>query len=179
MNTATQDLSTGPNQRIDRLEKKALLSALWLFVLFNFIFRDLHEIVKAEFLADALNGIYDGREVTDAMFLLGGIIVEVPILMMLMAWVLPVRANRWANVIVAPLFGLILIGAPGDLDDYFHIGLVLIALAIIVWHAWNWERSTSKAHALASQTPRSTTSSKLGSLRHRANTTQIDDGKRV
>ena len=143
MNTATQDLPTGQIQRINRLEKKALLSALWLFVLFNFIFRDLHEIVKAEFLADALNGIYDGREVTDAMFLLGGIIVEVPILMMLMAWVLPVQANRWANVIVAPLFGLLLIGTPGDLDDYFHIGLMLIALAIIVWHAWNWERSAS------------------------------------
>jgi hypothetical protein len=143
--TRTGDAATGPNERIDRLEKKALLSALWMFVLLNFIFRDLHEIVKAEFLADALNGIYDGREVTEAMFLLGGIIVEVPIMMMLMSWVLPLRANRRANVIVAPLFGLILIGAPGDLDDYFHIGLMMIALAIIVWQAWSWERSASQA----------------------------------
>jgi len=62
-----------------------------MFVLLNFIFRDLHEIVKEEFLADAVNGIYNGREVTEAMFLLGGIIVEVPIVMMLMAWVLPLR----------------------------------------------------------------------------------------
>ncbi|MGB5759695.1 MAG: DUF6326 family protein [Acidimicrobiales bacterium] len=136
------------------MEKRALLSALWLFVLLNYIFRDLHEIVKAEFLADALNGMYGGREVTDAMFLLGGVIVEVPIVMMLMAWVLPLRANRWANVIVAPLFGLLLIGVPGDLDDYFHIGLMLIALASIAWQAWNWERSTSKAYDLAGQAPR-------------------------
>lgn len=143
MNTTTRskDSVTSPNERIDRLEKKALLSALWLFVLLNFIFRDLHEIVEAEFLADALNGIYDGREVTEAMFLLGGVIVEVPIVMMLMPWVLSLRANRWANVIVAPLFGLTLIGAPGDLDDFFHIGLMLIALAIIVWQAWSWDRS--------------------------------------
>ena len=134
---------TNPNERIDRLEKRALLCALWMFVLLNFIFRDLHEIVKAEFLADALNGMYNGREVTEAMFLLGGIIVEVPILMALMVWVLPPRANRWTNIAVAPLFGLTFIGAPGDLDDYFHIGLILVALATIVWQAWSWESSSS------------------------------------
>ena len=128
-------VAADPNERIDQLERRALLSALWMFVLLNFIFRDLHEIVKADFLADALNGIYGGREVTEAMFLLGGIIVEVPILMMLMAWILPLRANRWANTIVAPLFGLTFIGAPGDLDDYFHFGLILAALAVIVWKA--------------------------------------------
>ena len=143
MATQRNDPGTGSNERIDLLEKKAVLSALWMFVLLNFIFRDLHEIVKAEFLADALNGIYNGREITEAMFLLGGIIVEVPIVMMLMAWVLPLRANRWANIAVAPLFGLALIGTPGDLDDYFHIGLMLTALVIIVWQAWNWERSPS------------------------------------
>ena len=134
----------GPNERIDRLEKRALLSALWMFYLLNFIFRDLHEIVKAEFLAEALNGTYNGVEVTEALFLLGGILIEIPILMMLMAWVLPVRANRRTNVIVAPLLGLLVIfGAPGDLDDYFHAILELIALAIIAWQAWNWERPTS------------------------------------
>ena len=99
-----------------------------MFVLLNFIFRDVHEIVKAEFLGDAVNGIYNGREVTEAMFLLGGVIVEVPILMMLMAWVLALQAGRWANFVVAPLFGLTFIGASGDLDDYFHFGLMAIAL---------------------------------------------------
>lgn len=114
-----------------------------MFVLLNFIFRDLHEIVKADFLAGALNGVYNGQEVTEAMFLLGGILVEIPIVMMLMAWVLSFRANRWANVVVAPLFGLTLIGAAGDLDDYFHMGLIVIALATIAWTTWRWERPTS------------------------------------
>ncbi len=140
MNTTTpqDDSLAGSNERIGLLEKKALLSALWMFVLLNFIFRDLHEIVKADFLADALTGIYDGREVTEVMFLLGGIIVEVPIAMMLMVWLLPRRANRWANAVVAPLFGLTLIGSPGDLDDYLHFGLMLVALAAIAWQAWTW-----------------------------------------
>ena len=136
--TESRDTIVDLSDRIDWLERRATLSALWMFVLLNFIFRDLHEIVKADFLADALNGIYDGREVTEAMFLLGGIIVEVPIAMMLIAWSLPIRVNRWANVIVAPLFGLTLIGSAGDLDDYFHFGLMLMALAAIAWNAWSW-----------------------------------------
>lgn len=145
MNTETTSEArvVDPNARIDRLERRALLAALWMFVLLNFIFRDLHEIVKAEFLADALQGTYNGREVTEAMFLLGGIIVEVPIVMMLIAWVLSVRANRWSNVVVAPMFGLTFIGSAGDLDDYFHFGLILMALATITWKAWTWERADS------------------------------------
>ncbi len=116
-----------------------------MFYLLNFIFRDIHEIVKAEFLADALNGTYNGQEVTEALFLLGGILIEIPILMMLMTWVLPVRANRWANVVIAPMLGLLVIfGAPGDLDDYFHAIMELIALAIIVWQARSWERSPAQ-----------------------------------
>ena len=137
-------IAVAPVDRIDRLERRAILSALWMFVLLNFIFRDLHEIVKADFLADALNGVYDGREVTEVMFLLGGIIVEVPIMMMLVAWTLPIKANRWANVIIAPLFGLTLIGSAGDLDDYFHFGLMLVALAAISRMAWIWERPTGE-----------------------------------
>lgn len=134
----------GPNERIDRLEKKALLSALWLFVFLNHIFRAIHEIVKAEFLADAMKGIYNGVEVTEAMFLLGGIMIAIPIAMVPMMWVLPLRASRWANVVIASLHGLTVIFAgAGDLDDYFHASLELIAVAFIIWQAWSWERSRS------------------------------------
>jgi hypothetical protein len=145
MTTATSGntAATDPTERIAVLEKKALLSALWLFVLLNLIFRDLHEIVKAEVLEELLTGTYNGRKVTEVMFLLGGILIEVGILMTLMTWVLPPRANRSANVIVAPLFALTFIASPGDLDDYFHVGLAVIALGIIGWQAWRWKPSPS------------------------------------
>ena len=141
--TQTTDPVTGLDERIAILEKKAVLFALWIFVLLNFIFRDLHELGKAEFLEEVLTGTYNGIEITEALFLLGGVIVEVPIAMTLMTWTLPLRANRWANIIIPALWGLTLIGAAGDLDDYFHFSLMLIALAAIVWQAWNWDQTTS------------------------------------
>lgn len=65
-----------------------------------------------------------------------------------MAWVLPLRATRWVNIVAAPLFALTLIGLPGDLDDYFHVAVMLIALATVASKACSWERSASTSHAL-------------------------------
>lgn len=149
MTTTTQTESAkpvaGPNERIDLLEKKGLFSALWLFVLLNLIFRDLHEIVKAEFLEQALTGTVNGQMVSEALFLIGGIIVEVPIMMVLMSWALPQRANRWANLITAPLFAVLtILSDRNDLDDYFHSGLEIIALFVITWLAWRWKGTASK-----------------------------------
>ena len=103
--TPRPDSVTGLNERIALLEKKAVIFALWIFVLLNFIFRDLHELGKAEFLEQALTGTYNGRELTEALFLLGGIMVEIPIAMALMTWILPLRSNRWANIIIPPALG--------------------------------------------------------------------------
>lgn len=128
--------------RLDELERKARITALWLFVMLNLVFRDLHEIVKADFLNDALVGIYDGREITEAMFLLGGVIVAVPISMIALTWFLPRQTNRWANLIAAAFFGLLVVsGLPGDLDDRLHAALELIGLAAIMHLARTWPDS--------------------------------------
>ncbi len=108
------------------------------------IFRAIHEIVKAEFLADAMQGIYNGMEVTEGVFLFGGIMIAIPIAMVPLVWVMPLRANRWTNVAIASLHGLtVILAGAGDLDDCFHASLELIAVAFIIWQAWSWERSRS------------------------------------
>ncbi len=40
-------------------------------------------------------------QVSQAMALVGGIMMETSIAMVLLPWVLPYRVNRWANIIVA------------------------------------------------------------------------------
>ena len=128
-----------PSARLDELERKARISALWLFVLLNLVFRDLHEIVKADLLNDALRGVYGGREISESMFLLGGLIVAVPISMVALTWFLPRRPNRWANIGAAAFFGLLVVsGLPGDLDDRLHAGLELIGLAAVMHLVRTW-----------------------------------------
>jgi len=142
------DPSQVANERVGLLEKRALFSALWLFYLLNLIFRDLHEIVKAEVLEELQTGIYNGQEVTEALFLVGGVLVEIPILMTLLAWVLPAQIVRRANIALAPVFGLIVvISLPGDLDDYFHASMELAALAVITWQALKWKPTSGAQSA--------------------------------
>ena len=100
------------------LSMKAKLSTLWIFFLFNIIFRDIHEFVEPGFMEEVLTGTVNGNPVTEHMLLLGGVMIEVPIAMVLLSRVLPYGANRWTNMIVAMLYG-VLVPAFGttDLED--------------------------------------------------------------
>lgn len=47
-----------------RLNPHILLSALWLFILLNVIFRDIHQLVLASNIEMLLTGHYNGIEIT-------------------------------------------------------------------------------------------------------------------
>ena len=66
-----------------RLDPHILLSALWLFILLNIIFRDIHQFVLASHIEMLLTGHYSGIEITEGLMLLGGFLVQVPIAMVL------------------------------------------------------------------------------------------------
>ncbi len=63
------------------MDIKALLSTLWIFVLFNMIFRDLHEFGRPGFLEEIMTGVVNGVQITEGLMLIGGIMAEVPISM--------------------------------------------------------------------------------------------------
>ena len=114
---------------------KAKLSTLWIFVLFNLIFRDIHEFARPGFLEEIM-----ASQVSEALLLLGGIMIEIPIAMVLLSRLLKVRANRWANIIAGAItIVLVLVNntAP-DLDDLFFATIEVAAMSLIVWYAWRW-----------------------------------------
>jgi len=129
-------------QKLITMERKAILSTLWIFVLLNMIFRDFHELVRPGLLEEMMTGIVNGTQVTDGLLLLGGIMAEVFIIMVILARVLKVRANRWANIIVGIISIMLVVSnntAP-DLDDMFFAAIEVTALVVIVWYAWTWPK---------------------------------------
>lgn len=132
-------------RQIQTMAMKARLSALWMFFLFNIIFRDIHEFVEPGFLEEALTGTVNGNPVTEHMLLLGGVMIEVPIAMVLLSRVLPYGANRWTNIIVAMIYG-VMVPAFGttDLDDTFHLIMEVAALSTVIWSAWRWRNPSPK-----------------------------------
>ncbi len=129
------------------MDMKALLSTLWIFVLFNLIFRDLHDLFRPGLLEEMMTGIVNGTRVTDEMLLVGGIMMEIPISMVLLSRVLQYKLNRWANIITGAISIAFVIGTGAkDLDDIFFATIEVVALSLIVWYAWKWPKQEARVN---------------------------------
>ena len=127
------------NDKTTGIDRKALLSTLWIFALFNVIFRDIHEIFRPGFLEEVMTGSVNGLQMTGGFLLLAAILLEIPIAMVLLSRVLKYRVNRWANIITGAVTIAFVIGnGVTDLDDMFFAAIVIVALSLIVWFAWQW-----------------------------------------
>ena len=121
------------------IDTRTKLSALWLFILLNIIFRDIHQMTKASHLEMLLTGYYNGVLITDGLMLLGGFLVQIPIAMVLFSLLLTRNIARPLTFLAALMTtGTLFSTAPTDMDDTFHLIIELIAMAAIVWTAWTW-----------------------------------------
>ena len=122
---------------------RLLLSILWVFIILNFFARDIHELGRPGMLEQMMSGTIDGVVVTEMLMLIGGIMIEIPILMTILALLLSYGVNRWANIDVGILTMLMIVAMnlKPDLDNVFFMGIQLIALIGIVGIAWQWRAS--------------------------------------
>ncbi|OJJ22465.1 hypothetical protein BKI52_07225 [marine bacterium AO1-C] len=133
---------------MDTINPKIKLSALWLFILLNIIFRDIHQFTMKSHLEMLLTGYYNGTKVTETIMLIGGIVLEIPIAMVLFSLLLKRKLNRPINIAAVVIsFGLFMMELPSDMDDTFFKIIEMIGLGAIVVTAWKW-RSDDQAYSL-------------------------------
>ncbi|MEN1784735.1 MAG: DUF6326 family protein [Bacteroidota bacterium] len=115
------------------IDPRILLSALWAFVLFNMIFRDLHEFLNEQYLEELMT-----LHISEERMLLYGMILEIPIAMVLLALMLPAHLNKWANTLVALLtiFAQWSMLPGADMDDFFFTAISSLAFFAIIRKAW-------------------------------------------
>lgn len=119
------------------------LFALWLFILFNIIFRDIHQMTLKSHLEMLLTGYYNGMEVTEAIMLFGAVVVNIPISMLLVSLFTKQNINRKINMIAGAIMPLILLTSPPtDMDDIFHLTVEILALLSIVTTSYGWRKLT-------------------------------------
>ncbi|MEM6839358.1 MAG: DUF6326 family protein [Cyanobacteria bacterium P01_C01_bin.120] len=136
-------------KQIWTIERKAMLSTLWMFYLVNVIFRDIHEFVEPGFIEQAMTGTLNGIQITEPLLLFRGLVAAVPIAMILLSRLLPYGANRWANIIAAAItLAFEINNGTTDLDDTFHLVMKIAALSFIVWSAWRWRNPVLKQHTI-------------------------------
>ncbi len=128
------------NPNINLLEMKTKLSALWIVVLFNMLFRDIHEFARTGFLEEMLAMTSNGAQIPEGLLLAAAIVLEIPIAMIFLTQVLHIKVNRWVNLIAAVFMMMAIVSnnlAP-DLDDVFYVVFECAALFAIIWYAWGW-----------------------------------------
>ena len=132
---------------MDTIDTKMKLSALWLFILLNIIFRDIHQFTLKSHLEMLLTGYYNGTEVTDTILLIGGFVVEIPIAMVLFSLLLSRKIGRPITFMAALMTtATLLFTPPGDPDDMFFLIIELAAILVILRTAWTWSEH-APAHA--------------------------------
>ena len=125
---------------------KERLSLLWIFVLMNYLYADIHALFDIAGRPSAFESLAPGLLMGSAVFM------EIPIAMILVCRLVPFRANRLANIIagalvtlingfltfVAPLLGW---GHPPAYPEYLlYATIETVCTLYIVWRAWTWSR---------------------------------------
>ena len=117
-----------------RADRRGVLSSLWIFVLFNMLFRDIHEFARPGWIEELMS-----MEVAEGLLLVSGMVLSLFISMIVLNRVLPSKAARWANVAVAALaIAAMLANPPGDLDDTWFFAIEILSLLAIIGIAWTW-----------------------------------------
>ncbi|MDW3193412.1 MAG: DUF6326 family protein [Cytophagales bacterium] len=121
------------------INPQTLISTLWVFILLNMVFRDIHQFGHAGFLEEMMTGVVNGVVITEELMLLGGFLAEIPILMVLLSRILTNQINKWANIVASALTMLVLLSAlpSADMDDLFFLIAELFAFISIIRIAWN------------------------------------------
>jgi hypothetical protein len=125
-----------------RVHVRLKLFALWCSVMFFYIYGDYFELYEPGKLEGMIAGKMpfagNSQEVVLAM---AGVMI-VPSLMPFLSLVLPVRLNRWLNIIFGVVFSLIMIVAfTSGWHFYILFGVIEITLTLlIVWFAWTWPK---------------------------------------
>jgi hypothetical protein len=125
-----------------KINVKLKLSALWVTVMFLFVYVDILGKYEVGHLEEAIAGEVAGFQITQVWILSALILMTIPSLMVFLSLALPAKVNRWANIIVGIAyiivqFSSLFIEVPWA---YYIFGSIVevVLLILIIWHAWTW-----------------------------------------
>jgi hypothetical protein len=120
------------------------IAGLWTSMLFAFAYVDLYSLFRSDVRADIEAGEIFGFSIGQGFLLGATVYVLVPSLMLFLSLVLPLRVTRWANIAVAALYVVTIVGGAVGEWNYYILGSVIEAalLAGVVYYAWTWPKAT-------------------------------------
>ena len=144
MNETRQPTTTLEDPRIP---VRAKLATAWTSFMFLVIYVDYFHLYKPGAIEDILAGIVFEFDISQTLLTVFLVVIAVPSLMIVLSVILPARANRVINLVVASLeIPASMFNAVGESWTYFYglsIGIEVLLLAFILRAAWTWPRTSS------------------------------------
>jgi hypothetical protein len=140
-------MNTNENTTVMK-DKKVILSTLWAFALFNYLYCDIMSLMDAEQLKAILTGAVGAIQMNEKFLLGAAILMEIPISMFLLSRLLKYKANRLANIIGGTIMTLVQISSlfAGTAPTLYYIFCSIIEISctsFIVWYAVKWKKTES------------------------------------
>ena len=132
-----------------KINVKMKLSALWVAVMFCYLYADVKAFYLPGFIEKIIAGEVMGMQITQVWLLGSSILMAIPAVMVFLSLTLKAKANRWANIILGIVYtgvALIILLMPGPrIYHYIFYEIVEVVLtALIVWYAWKWPKQEAK-----------------------------------
>jgi uncharacterized protein DUF6326 len=132
-----------------RMPVQAKLAAAWTSFMFLYIYVDYFALYKPGVIDGILGGAVFEFDISQTLLTAFLTLIAIPILMVMLSMMLPARANRTINLVVASLYiPVSMFNAVGESWTYFYglsIGLEVLLLAFILRSAWTWPRTAAPA----------------------------------
>ncbi len=129
-------------------DKGTLLSTLWIFVTFNYLYCDVIGLMDSSLLKQYLTGNVEGLIINEEFLFYGSILMEIPIAMILLSRLLKPKANAWANIISSFIktVAMIMTLFVGSISIYYGFFAVIeIATTIFIFvYAIRWLKGEKK-----------------------------------
>lgn len=130
------------------MNRKTLLSTLWIFAVLNYLYCDVLSLMDHNFLSKLLDGNIDGMVMNEGFLLGASVLMEVSISMVLLSRILPYKSNRVANLIAGTITTLVQIGSlfVGEvtLHYMFFSTIEIGTTAFIFWTALKWKETKAE-----------------------------------
>ncbi len=129
------------------INPRVKISALWASMLFVFAYVDLFSLYRADVRADIEAGKISAFSIGQGYLLGVMVYVALPSLMVFLSLVLPVKVTRMANLVLAVLYALTIVGSAVGEWSYFVLGsaIEVALLGSIAYYAWTWPKATNDA----------------------------------
>jgi len=126
---------------------KLKLSALWIAVMFIYVYADIKVFFQPGIIDDIRSGEIAGMEINQMFLLCSAIVMAIPSLMIFLSLFLKPRFNRAINMVLGIVYTLLIISTyllkrEGDIWAYYVLynTIEIILTIMIVWHAFNWQK---------------------------------------